>query len=110
MATCLDLAGTEYPSKRNGKPVPGHESKSLLAAILGGEHDDQHPYYFNHAGTHAVIKGDWKVVRERKSDWHLYNLTKEKTEMTNHAAQYPLRVTELSGLWEKKFGQLNEAK
>ncbi len=105
MATCLDLAGADYPLKKDGQPVPEHEGRSLLAAISGGKYEAEHTYYFNHNGTHAVIKGDWKVVRERESDWHLYNLAKEKTEMTNLAADYPSRVAELSGLWDKKFGE-----
>lgn len=60
---------------------------------------------FKHAGTHAVIKGDWKIVREggEKGAWYLYNLTQEKTELTDHAGRMPDKVKELAALWETRF-------
>ncbi len=53
-----------------------------------------------------MIKGDWKIVREgaEKGTWHLYNLAREKTELTDHAQHMPEKVKELASLWESRFG------
>ncbi len=106
LSTCIELAGASYPGTFNGNSILPNEGTSLLAAIQGRKQDPRRTYYFNHQGTHAVIKGDWKIVRERgeKGKWHLYNLTREKTEITDHAERMPEKVKELATLWESRFG------
>ncbi len=106
LATCLELAGGSYPAIFNGQSILPNEGTSLLAAIQNRTQDPQRAYYFKHAGTHAVIKGDWKIVREGagQGTWHLYNLTREKTELTDHAEHMPEKVEELAALWEARFG------
>jgi hypothetical protein len=44
-------------------------------------------------------------VREKRGDnkWHLYNLTREKTEITDHAESMPKKVKELAALWQARF-------
>jgi arylsulfatase len=106
LATCIELAGVSYPRTFNGHSILPNEGTSLLPTIQGRNQDPQRAYYFNHAGTHAVIKGDWKIVREggKKGTWHLYNLSREKTELTDHAERMPEKVKELAILWETRFG------
>ena len=105
MSTCIELAGTKYPAEFNGKTILPNEGTSLVPTIEGGKQPRDRAYYFSHAGTHAVIKGDWKVVREGRGKWHLHNLAKEKTEMTNLAGKMPEKVKQLSDLWEARFGR-----
>lgn len=105
LATCIELANASYPENFNGQSILPNEGTSLLPVIQGRMMDPDRAYYFNHAGTHAVIKGDWKIVREggEKGTWHLYNLTREKTEITDHAEDMPEVVEELATLWEARF-------
>ena len=100
LSTCIELVGASYPGNFNGNRIDANEGTSLLAVIQGRKKDPQRSYYFNHQGTHAVIKGDWKIVREGagKGKWHLYNLTREKTEITDHAERMPEKVKELADL------------
>jgi len=105
MSTCIELAGAKYPTRFNGKAILPNEGTSLVPVISGGRQPHDRAYYFNHAGTHAIIKGDWKIVRERRGQWELHNITKDKTEMTNLAAKMPEKVKELSDLWNARFGQ-----
>ncbi|MCP4314366.1 MAG: arylsulfatase [Bacteroidetes bacterium] len=107
LSTCIELAGVSYPGDFNGNSILPNEGTSLVKVIQGGNQDPQRTYYFNHQGTHAIIKGDWKIVRETYGDntWHLYNLTREKTEITDHARSKPEKVTELAALWEARFGE-----
>ena len=105
MSTCAELGGATYPKEFNGKPIDPNEGTSLVPTIKGGRQDPERAYYFNHSGTHAVIKGDWKVVRERRGKWELHNIAKEKTEMTNLADKMPEKVQQLSALWEARFAR-----
>lgn len=104
MATCLELAEAEYPAKLGGKTITPHESQSLVPVISGRQQPRDHVYYFNH-GSHAVIRGDFKIVRERKGDWALYNLAENRTETVNLAREHPELVAELSSLWEARWPQ-----
>ena len=107
LSTCIELAGASYPGNFKGNNILPNEGTSLMNVIQGRNQDPQRAYYFNHQGTHAIIKGDWKIVREKRGDdkWHLYNLTREKTEITDLAGSMPEKVAELSTLWEARFGE-----
>ncbi|MFP6633839.1 MAG: arylsulfatase, partial [Planctomycetota bacterium] len=106
MATCMELAGAKYPAERNGRKVDPHESLSLVPVLTGGQQSRDHAYIFNHAGTHAVIKGDYKIVREgRKRPWYLYNLAKNRTETINLAEKEPSLVAALEEIWENRWGR-----
>ena len=105
MATCLELAGTKYPQQFAGNTLTPHESFSLVPIFEGQAVDRQHAYIFNHAGTHAIVKGDYKIVREGKGPWALYNLANNRTETKNLAEQYPERVATLAKIWEARWGK-----
>jgi len=47
-----------------------------------------------------VICGDWKLIREHKAPWHLYNLTENRTETKDLAKSRPEIVEELTSLFE----------
>ena len=78
---------------------------SLVPIFKGEKIDRDHAYIFNHAGTHAIVKGDYKIVREGKRPWTLYNLAKNRTETNNLADQYPERVKQLAKIWETHWGK-----
>ena len=107
MATCLDLAETTYPEKFTGTKLDPHESKSLVPVLNGGSNTRDHAYLFNHSGTHAVVSGDYKIVREGKRPWALYNLAKNRTETINLAKKLPQVVEDLSEIWEARWGEKN---
>ena len=107
MATCLELAGTSYPEKFADKTLEAHESKSLVPVLNGGSNTRDHAYLFNHSGTHAVVSGDYKIVREGKRPWALYNLAKNRTETINLAKKLPQVVEDLSEIWEARWGEKN---
>ncbi len=110
MATCLDLADAEYPEEFNDKALPPHESLSLVPIFKGSSNDRDHAYIFNHGGTHAIVKGDYKIVREGRRPWALYNLAKNRTETENLAAKKPELVLEMATIWEQRWGKKKERK
>ena len=105
MATCLELAGAKYPKKFNGQETKPHESLSLVPILKGKSVDRDHAYVFNHGGTHAIVKGEYKIVREGRRPWALYHLAKDRTETKNLAKQEPDLVTEMAAIWEKRWGK-----
>ena len=105
MSTCLELAGAKYPKKFNGQETKPHESLSLVPILKGKSVDRHHAYVFNHGGTHAIVKGEYKIVREGRRPWALYHLAKDRTETKNLAKQEPDRVTEMAAIWEKRWGK-----
>ena len=104
-ATCLDLAGANYPQEYGEQTLREHDSLSLVPIFKNSQNDREHAYLFNHSGTHAVVKGDYKIVRERKGDWALYNLARNRTETNNLAGEKPELVKELAAVWEGRWGR-----
>lgn len=92
MATTGDLADTVMPE---------NQGRSLIPMLTGGSLDPDFPYYFNHQITHAIIRGDFKLVREGKNPWQLFDLSKDKTETRDLAAEQPEQVEELKNLWHR---------
>ena len=95
MPTCLELADGKYRAD-----VPPHVGKSLVAT-LRGSNDVIHPepLFWEHEGNAAVRWGDWKLVREYRKPWELYNVARDRTEMHNLADEKTQRRKEMTALW-----------
>lgn len=101
MATCIDLGKTNYPDSwpnRELEPLQGISLTPILAGEMRQPHDF---FYFHFATNRAIREGKWKVVTHRASQWELYDIEKDGTELNNLADEYPKRVKELSQLWHK---------
>ena len=96
MATCIELSGAKYPS--NVPPCEGESIVSLLqghdAPIHGG------PIYWEHEGNAAMRWGNWKLVREYKKPWELFNIEQDRTEMADLAQANSSKRDEMIGMWE----------
>ena len=110
MATCVDAAGARYPSRCQGERIIPMEGTSLVPAF-SGELLEREAIYWEHEGNRAVRSGRWKLVSTPKqlrtvSDddlkaWELYDLEADRTEMSDLAATYPGKVTQLEHLWSE---------
>ncbi len=95
MATCIELSGAEYPSD-----IPAHEGTSILPLLTGSQqpiHTD--PIYWEHEGNAAVRWGKWKLVREYKKPWELYDIVADRAEMKNLAVSHVKKKDEMVKLW-----------
>ncbi len=106
MATCLELGGASYPdslSLADGTEivVDPLQGKSLVPVFAGGTREPHDFLYFYFGENRAIRKGPWKLVTHRASQWELYDIEKDGTEMNNIAAQHPTVVKELSELWHQ---------
>ena len=89
MPTFLEAAGATYPA---GKQKP--RGVSLLAnpdRTLGWEHE----------GNRAFRRGDMKIVAEHGKPWELYDLSTDRTESKDLAAERPELVRELSAAYDE---------
>lgn len=98
LPTLLDLTGAKYPDSNDGQaitPLPG----TSFADSLQGGHTPEHDLFWEHLGNCAVRSKNWKLVREFRGEWELYNVESDPTERTNIASKYPEQVQELEAKW-----------
>ncbi|MCB1092083.1 MAG: arylsulfatase, partial [Verrucomicrobiae bacterium] len=101
MATCVDVSGAEYPKTAHGdEAIHPMEGRSLVPAFAG-KTVERDAIYWEHEGNRAIRVGDWKLVAKgAKSDWELYDIPHDRSEMHNLAAMNPKVVAEMSAKWD----------
>jgi len=107
MATCVDLAGAEYPKTYNGSPITPLEGQSLRPVFERGERKGHDALFWEHEGNRAVRQGPWKLVSRYPDRWELFDLEADRTELDNLAGRHPDRVREMTALydaWANKCG------
>ena len=107
MATCLDVAGVEYPSRFQQRNVLPLEGISLAPIFQGQQRNGHQTLCWNVGGTRAVRMGNWKLVATKGKSWELYDLETDRTEMNNLASKLPDRVGRMSETyenWAKRVG------
>ena len=96
MPTCLELSGASYP-----EGIPPHVGKSILPLIKGTDqpiHDE--PIFWEHEGNCALRWGNWKLVKQYKKPWELYDIANDRTEMNDLASSNKSKRDQLIVLWE----------
>jgi arylsulfatase len=109
MATCLDVAGIDYPETFRGRTLVPLEGKSLVPIFHGKDRAGHVALFWEHEGNRAVRQGKWKQVAREGAEWELYDLKADRTELHDLARKHPEKVQELSRLyeqWAKKFGAI----
>lgn len=105
MATCVDLAGAEYPAMRAGKAVTPLAGKSLRELWEKLDHGvptafAERALFWEHEGHAAVRQGGYKLVRlGAQGAWELYDMALDRTELHNLADEKPEVVARLEAAW-----------
>ena len=99
MATCVDVAGAEYPSEYKGNKITPAEGRSLVPAF-DNRPIEREAIFWEHEGNRAVRQGEWKLVSRHPGRWELYDMEADRTELTNLAQKYPEKVEQLKALYE----------
>jgi arylsulfatase len=56
---------------------------------------------WEHEGNRAIRKGNFKLVAAgRESEWELYNMAEDRTELNDLNNTYPKETRKLAKLWE----------
>ena len=104
LPTCLEVAAAKPLGEINGektKPLEGH---SLTPIFRGETRTPPEEICWEWSGNCAVRHGKWKLVWDtliRPTQWELYDMEADRTELHNLAAAKPDIVQELSAAYEK---------
>jgi arylsulfatase len=101
MATCLDVAGIEYPRQFNGRSVLPSAGRSLLPDFTGRRKESPRTLCWATSGNRAIRIGDWKLVSVKNGPWELYDLARDRTELCDVAKQYPERVEAMAKAFDE---------
>jgi len=100
MATCVDLAGAEYPKQLGGETIQPMEGVSLAPAFEGKPLERPGPIFWEHEGNRAIRDGKWKLVAKENQPWELYDMEADRTELDDLAAEKPELVEKLAAQWD----------
>lgn len=103
MATCVDLAKTEYPKTYKGHDIIPMEGLSLVPILKKGSREGHQYLGFEHFRQKAFIGNDgWKIVRQGdKSPWELYNLNEDRSEKHNLAKSNPEKLNTMIAAYDE---------
>ena len=96
MPTFAELAGAQCPKTDGLSMAP-----TLLGRGVQKTHDHLFWEFYEGGGKKAVLKGKWKGIRlntRRKPDGpiELYDISKDISEQTNVASEYPDIIADMS--------------
>jgi arylsulfatase len=104
--TILEMAGGQWPTEWNNKPMPAPPGKSLLPAFAKDEMIPHDYFWWLHETHRAIRVGDWKAVAlGEKAPWELYDLRSDRSETNDLAAKDPEKTAQLKALWEQKLSE-----
>ncbi|MGY8659430.1 MAG: arylsulfatase [Verrucomicrobiales bacterium] len=90
MPTLSDISGAECPET---------DGLSLVPTLTGKGEQKQHDHlYWEYTGQTAVRMKNWKAYKAKKSDWKLFDLSKDIEEKNDLAANRPEILKKLIGL------------
>lgn len=102
--TIVAAAGSNSTSHWQGLPIPVTPGKNLLPLFAKDGTVMHESLWWMHEGNRALRAGDWKLVAAGKdAPWELYDLSKDRAEEHNLAAAMPLKVEEMSALWQRQW-------
>lgn len=100
MATCIEVGRASYPAQLESQTILPLEGVSLAPAFQGKSVERLQPIFWEHEGNRAIRIGQWKLVSKHPGNWELYNVSNDRTEMHDLAADHPDRAQDMAGQWE----------
>lgn len=113
--TILEAAGIPHPDRVDGISQRPIEGTSMLYALRDGDAPDQHiTQYFEIFGNRGIFHEGWTAVTKHRSPWdlsrtdpipfdqdtwELYDITRDFSQATDLASEYPERLAALQELF-----------
>jgi arylsulfatase len=102
MPTLVEVAHAKYPEEFNGHSILPAEGRSLAPVFRGQTREPHEQLCWEWSGNRAIRQGDWKLVWDKLSKphrWELYNLAEDRTETTDLADKLTERVEQMAQAW-----------
>ncbi|NEB81045.1 sulfatase-like hydrolase/transferase [Streptomyces sp. SID14478] len=99
-ATLLEIGGAR-PDKAH--PLDG---TSLAGYLLRGAELPERDLFWRVRGERAVRRGDWKYYRGKSGTDQLFDLSADRREQADRAADEPALLAELKAVWERTDKEL----
>lgn len=106
--TVLEAAGTTHPTQWENMPVPAPPGKSLIPTFTADKDALHQDLWWCHDNHRAIRVGQWKLVAPSGQPWELYDLSIDRGESNNLAAQHPEKVRELEDTWNRKAEEFSQ--
>ena len=105
--TLLDVAGAKPATIWNGAVAPPLPGRSLVPAFAEDGSVRREWLFFHHEGNRALRVGNWKLVsaREDQNAWELFDLSRDRCEQSDLAAQNPDLVSKMDAKWNELDAQ-----
>ena len=103
MPTLCEVAGVQYPREYKGQEIIPCEGKSLMPILEGKQRDGHEWLFWEQRDRKAALHGKWKLVGRgdagELSDWELYDLQADRTELNNLGQKEPERSKQMAQAW-----------
>ena len=99
MATAIDVARAEYPTRIGNRAIDPLVGKSLLPIFQGKTRTPHETLYFHFGTDRALRQGDWKLASAKRGRWELYNLAEDRTELNDLSGEMPEKVEAMAAQW-----------
>ena len=106
--TMLEIAGGKRIENWAGQPTPVPPGRSLVPAFAKDVTVSHDSIWWQHEGNRALRVGDWKIVAAGKAGaWELYDLSTDRAESKDLAAQQPDRVQAMAATWTRQMEEFS---
>lgn len=100
LPTVLDVAQSQRPAAYKDRQVKPLMGVSLAPLFIGESIQRNQGIYLQFSLNRGFRQGKWKAVTSGNSEWELYDLNKDRTEMNNLAGAYPEVLKKLIEQWQ----------
>ena len=106
LPTIFEITGLDKPTEWKGTTIPAAPGRSLVPAFHEDVVIDRPHLWWLHEENRAIRVGPWKLVAAKGDPWELYDLSQDRSESNNLAAEYPEKVKELADLWKQEANEM----
>ncbi len=99
LPTFAEIAGAKLPETFLGRQLTPLAGISLAPILAGQEVKSRPPIHLLFASDRGLRDGDWKIVSFQSQPWELYQMTTDRTELHDVAAQHPDIVNRMVKQW-----------